>query len=90
MMLTLTNFQSELGRLGIKIRLANGKATLIGNTTNLPPEKLVWLRENKAAIIAMLEAASDPVQCYVCPETGAEAYSRWPLDSRYWRKTGNR
>ncbi|MGC8561556.1 MAG: hypothetical protein ACP5O1_12950 [Phycisphaerae bacterium] len=86
MSLTLTNFRMELACLGIAVKAIEGKVKLVGNVNRLPPETLAWLRQHKAEIAAMLSIIGDPVKRYVCPETGAEAYSRWPLDGRYWQE----
>ncbi|NNM86002.1 MAG: hypothetical protein HKL96_09650 [Phycisphaerales bacterium] len=84
MSLTITNFRMELACLGITAKVVDGKVKLAGSINRLPPETLAWLRQHKAEIAAMLSTTSDPVKRYLCPTTGAIAFSRWPLDSRYW------
>ena len=86
MTLTLTNFRSELKALGVDIFVAGEDVKIKGKLSAIPPDQKAWLKSHKDALRAMLRETDNPVYRFVSLDGNAEAFSRWKLDSRFWRR----
>ena len=84
-MLTISNFKTELAAKGVKVFEENGKVILTGKVKAVSPEQIAWIKAHRDALLAMLREKDNPVYRFVSIDGGAEAFSRWKLDPRYWR-----
>ena len=82
-------------RRGIKVLADGPELVLRGKKSVLTPELLAYAKEHKQQILILLraeaasriatsEAPGQPKLTLYIGRSGAQAWSRWPLDERFW------
>ncbi len=84
-MITIANFLSVLSDLGVTARADGDTLRLSGRTGALTPDQIEWLKQHKAAVMAMLRLRQNPVRRWISLDGEAEAFSSHALDPAYWR-----